>query len=99
MRSLGVLWLRNATRGRLLLTYDDGPSGISPTPQILGVLRRHGAKATFFLLGSQAIKDEALCSRLVAEGHEVGAHGFHHLHAWTDPVRAIPDLVRGLRTV
>lgn len=99
VRALGVGSLRRAVRGRLLLTYDDGPSSISPTPQILELLRRHSAKATFFLLGAQAVKGEALCDRLVAEGHDIGAHGFRHVHGWKNPLRAVPDLVLGIRAV
>jgi peptidoglycan/xylan/chitin deacetylase (PgdA/CDA1 family) len=99
VRAWQVGRLRRAICGRLLLTYDDGPSPLSPTPQILEVLRRHGAKATFFLLGAQAVKGEALCERLVAEGHDIGAHGFRHVNGWEHPVRAVPDLVQGLRTV
>jgi len=99
VRAWQVGRLRRAVRGRLLLTYDDGPSPISPTPQILELLRRHGAKATFFLLGAQAVKGEALCERLVAEGHDIGAHSFRHVHGWKHPLRAVSDLVQGLRTV
>jgi peptidoglycan/xylan/chitin deacetylase (PgdA/CDA1 family) len=99
VRVWGVSSLRRAARGRLLLTYDDGPSPISPTPQILEVLRRYNAKATFFLLGTQVVKGRAMCDSLAAEGHEIGAHGFRHVHAWTNPLGAIPDLVRGIHAV
>lgn len=98
-RVLGVARLRRLSRGKLLLTYDDGPSPVSPTPQILELLRRHRARATFFLVGARADEGEALCDRLVAEGHDVGAHGYEHRHGWRDPLRAVPDLVRGVKAV
>jgi peptidoglycan/xylan/chitin deacetylase (PgdA/CDA1 family) len=99
LRAWQVGRLRRACRGKLVLTYDDGPGPVSPTPQILEVLRRHGARATFFLLGARAVEAEAMCYRLVAEGHEIGAHSFHHLHAWKNPVRAVRDLGRGIHAV
>lgn len=55
------------------LTIDDAPHS-SVTPAILDVLRRHGANATFFMLGSQVPGNEVLLSRVRAEGHEIGNH-------------------------
>jgi peptidoglycan/xylan/chitin deacetylase (PgdA/CDA1 family) len=55
------------------LTFDDGPDA-SATPRILAELRRHGARATFFLIGERVPGQDALVRRLVAEGHELGNH-------------------------
>lgn len=41
---------------------------------MLDVLRRHDARATFFLIGSRAEFQPALIRRIVDEGHEVGNH-------------------------
>ncbi len=98
LRCWSVTRMRRACRGRLVLTYDDGPSA-APTPQLLDLLRRYGARATFFLLGRSAERAPALCDRLVAEGHEIAAHGYEHRHAWRDPVRAVADLRRGIRAI
>lgn len=98
-RAWGVGRMRRTVRGKLILTYDDGPSPVSPTPLILEALRRHGVKATFFLLGSQALQAEAMCERLVAEGHDIGSHGFLHVHGWKHPFRAVVDLAHGIRIV
>ncbi|WP_238009919.1 bifunctional polysaccharide deacetylase/glycosyltransferase family 2 protein [Dactylosporangium sp. AC04546] len=59
------------------LTFDDGPDP-TWTPRILEVLRRHQVHATFFVVGSQVARYPDLTRRLVAEGHEVGAHTFSH---------------------
>jgi peptidoglycan/xylan/chitin deacetylase (PgdA/CDA1 family) len=55
------------------LTLDDGHDGAT-TPLILAELRRHGARATFFLIAERVQGREQLVRRLVAEGHEVGNH-------------------------
>ncbi|HEU4523397.1 MAG TPA: polysaccharide deacetylase family protein, partial [Gemmatimonadales bacterium] len=65
---------RVRTQDRLVaLTLDDGPDERT-TPLILDQLRRHGARATFFLIGERVAGREALVRRLVEEGHEVGNH-------------------------
>lgn len=55
------------------LSFDDGPH---PTfsPQILDILERHDAKATFFLIGERALLYPELVTRIKAAGHEVGNH-------------------------
>jgi peptidoglycan/xylan/chitin deacetylase (PgdA/CDA1 family) len=55
------------------LTIDDGPDPVS-TPLILAELRRHDARATFFLITDRLPGQEPLVSRLAAEGHELGNH-------------------------
>lgn len=68
------------------LTFDDGPSP-ETTPHILDILKAQGVKATFFVLGEDGERRPDLLRRIVAEGHTVGVHGFHHraltLASWT----------------
>jgi len=79
----------------LVLTYDDGPTP-TVTPEILRVLARHEAHATFFLLGRHVQKERALVDQIHAAGHELGSHSFEHDHAWkVSPWRAIGDVRRG----
>jgi peptidoglycan/xylan/chitin deacetylase (PgdA/CDA1 family) len=59
--------------GTVALTFDDGPDE-QVTPRILDVLRRHGAKATFFVLTDQAIHHQDLLNRMIEAGHEIGLH-------------------------
>jgi peptidoglycan/xylan/chitin deacetylase (PgdA/CDA1 family) len=56
------------------LTLDDGPDPIG-TPALLEVLARHGATATFFVLGERLTGNEAVVQRIVDGGHELGNHG------------------------
>jgi peptidoglycan/xylan/chitin deacetylase (PgdA/CDA1 family) len=57
------------------LTIDDAPS--SETGKMLDCLKTYGARATFFIIGSQ-VSSHPLLERMHAEGHETGNH------AWRD---------------
>lgn len=59
------------------LTFDDGPDPVF-TPRILEVLARHGARATFFVLGARAEKHPALVRQIRDAGHTIGTHTQHH---------------------
>ncbi|WP_237416812.1 polysaccharide deacetylase family protein [Halobacillus halophilus] len=59
------------------VTFDDGPSG-TYTPEIMEVLKKHGAKGTFFVVGSRAQKHPDLIREMVEEGHEIANHTYHH---------------------
>ena len=61
----------------VVLTFDDGPSS-EVTPLILDALHRAGVRAVFFVLGEAAEMHPALLQRIVAEGHQVGIHGYLH---------------------
>jgi cellulose synthase/poly-beta-1,6-N-acetylglucosamine synthase-like glycosyltransferase/peptidoglycan/xylan/chitin deacetylase (PgdA/CDA1 family) len=69
-------------RRTLALTFEDGPDPLW-TPRILDVLREHDARATFFMLGSQAAAHPDLVRRVAAEGHEIGSHGYSHVDLGT----------------
>ncbi|GGK76839.1 bifunctional polysaccharide deacetylase/glycosyltransferase family 2 protein [Mangrovihabitans endophyticus] len=63
--------------GTLALTFDDGPDP-RWTPRLLDVLARHRAHATFFVVGAQVAEHPDLVRRMIAEGHEIGVHGYAH---------------------
>ena len=58
-------------------TFDDGPHP-GTTPELLAVLREKGIKATFFVLGCNGEQHNALLKQVIADGHEVGNHGYSH---------------------
>lgn len=64
------------------LTFDDGPDATF-TPMLLDVLKKHKAKATFFLIGKNIAGNEGLVQRMVDEGHTVGNHSYNHAF-WFD---------------
>jgi peptidoglycan/xylan/chitin deacetylase (PgdA/CDA1 family) len=76
------------------LTFDDGPDPVS-TPQILDLLARHDARATFCVVTNTAMEHWRLVRRVVDEGHQLCDHTSAH-----DPglARAEPaDVARAMR--
>lgn len=59
------------------LTFDDGPNTTS-TVKILSILKKHNAKATFFIVGNQAKANPSIVKKIAAEQHELGNHTFAH---------------------
>jgi peptidoglycan/xylan/chitin deacetylase (PgdA/CDA1 family) len=98
-------WKRRALRRiaarhrRVVLTLDDGP-GRQLTAAVLQLLAEQDAKATFFLLGRNIRENGDLVRRIHAEGHEIGSHGYDHLHAWkVAPWRSVSDIRHGARAI
>jgi peptidoglycan/xylan/chitin deacetylase (PgdA/CDA1 family) len=87
--------LKARSAGALALTYDDGP-GPRLTPRLLDLLAESDAKATFYVLGERAQAAPGILDRMIAEGHEVGCHGFAHVNALAAPrAQATGDVERG----
>lgn len=63
-------------RKRIAIGFDDGPS--SYTPQVLQVLRRFNAHATFFEIGQETAGRSATMKQILADGNEIGNHSLHH---------------------
>jgi peptidoglycan-N-acetylglucosamine deacetylase len=72
-----VLWEGDVSCGALALTFDDGPDPLV-TPAVLDVLDTYGAKATFFLTGTQAQKHPELVRDIGDRGHLIGNHTMTH---------------------
>ena len=78
-------WRMDRHERSVYLTFDDGPIP-EATPFILDTLKQFGARATFFMVGDNVHKHPELYDAIVADGHQVGNHTFHHLGAfkhWT----------------
>jgi polysaccharide deacetylase family protein (PEP-CTERM system associated) len=68
----------------------------------LEVLRRHGARCTFFTVGELARRQPELVARLAAAGHEVACHGADHVplerlgkDGFRDDLRRAVDALQG----
>jgi len=59
------------------LSFDDGPHPTF-TLEVLEILHRHDAKATFFLIGERALRHPEVVSQIKAAGHEIGNHYFRN---------------------
>lgn len=72
-----ICWRASADQPRVALTFDDGPDP-EWTVAVLDVLKQHAATATFFLQGNRVDARPDLAARIVADGHEIGNHGYDH---------------------
>ncbi len=59
------------------LTYDDGPHPVN-THRILDALEKHGARATFFVVGSRITGYKDCLERQAELGCEIANHSFSH---------------------
>ncbi len=81
---------RRVDRPVVAVTFDDGPHA-QGTPAVLEELARHGANATFFLIGEQVVQRPSLAREIVAAGHEVAVHGYRHTLLLRRRVKAVAD--------
>lgn len=59
------------------LTFDDGPHPVH-TPEVLELLARYNARATFFVVGYLVQRYPELVQRIVDEGHILANHTWSH---------------------
>ena len=66
---------------QVCLTFDDGPHP-EVTPQILALLERYQAKASFFCVGERARAHPEIVRDIARRGHSVENHSDRHSHAF-----------------
>ena len=64
------------TEKKIALTFDDGPTPY--TLEVLDLLKKYNAKATFFCIGKNIEKHPEILQRIIDEGHLVGNHSYSH---------------------
>ncbi len=90
---IGVLYRGDPQRRDLALTFDDGPEPLYTT-LLLDTLNQLGLKATFFLIGQRVEQFPYLARDIVAAGHELGNHSFHHRNLTRlEPVQVDEELL------
>ncbi|MFJ4792702.1 polysaccharide deacetylase family protein [Kitasatospora purpeofusca] len=67
----------DADRRVVALTIDDGPDP-RHTPTVLALLEQHGIRATFFLIGENAVEHPDLVREIAARGHHIANHTWTH---------------------
>ena len=63
-------------RPAIAITFDDGPS--ESTPELLEILARYGAPATFFQCGVNVRRLPQVAREVAGAGHEIGNHTDSH---------------------
>ncbi len=77
----GARWRIPAIQGQsVYLTFDDGPIP-EVTPWVLDCLDKYGVKATFFCVADNIRRYPDLFDEILARGHQVGNHTYHHVKA------------------
>jgi chitin deacetylase len=77
----------------IALTFDDGPWP-NTTSEILDILKQHQIKATFFWVGQALQAHPEIAKRVVAEGHAIGNHTWHHWYRRMDAAIAKREIER-----
>ncbi len=75
------LWRVNTEEKVMYLTFDDGPTPVI-TQEVLSLLKKFDAKATFFLLGKNIQTHPHIAHAIIDAGHSIGNHGYGHLNGW-----------------
>lgn len=77
LKQFNAHYTGNTSEKVIYLTFDAGYEN-GYTPAILDALKKHQVPATFFLVGNYLTTSPELVKRMLAEGHTVGNHTFHH---------------------
>lgn len=85
--------------GYVALTFDDGPHP-RLTPEILEILQRYSARATFFPVGRNVKRLPHLVQDLFREGHSYGSHTMTHPNLANSPYSsAVREIEEGLNVL
>jgi peptidoglycan/xylan/chitin deacetylase (PgdA/CDA1 family) len=88
----------SGARPAIALTFDDGPS--ESTPELLEILARYRAPATFFQIGANVRRLPQIAREIAAAGHEIGNHtDTHPLLALKSPGFIDRELVGAQETI
>ncbi|MFC4618358.1 polysaccharide deacetylase family protein [Camelliibacillus cellulosilyticus] len=98
------MWDVPTSKKLVALTFDDGPHP-GFTPEILDVLKKYNAKATFFVVGNRAERYPGVLKREVSEGHEIGNHTYSHTRlnhlsnpkAWQNEIEKTDTLIQNFQ--
>jgi peptidoglycan/xylan/chitin deacetylase (PgdA/CDA1 family) len=81
------------------LTFDDGPDP-QFTPRVLAALAAHDIRATFCVMGYNALQHSDLLARVVAAGHEIAHHSWSHLdQSRLDPAQTAEEIRHGRQVI
>lgn len=77
LRNFDALYVGNTNQKEIYITFDAGFEN-GNTERILDALKKHGVKATFFLVGNYFETQPELVKRMAEEGHTIGNHTYSH---------------------
>ncbi|WP_395093368.1 polysaccharide deacetylase family protein [Vaginella massiliensis] len=71
-----VFYKAKTSQKVIALTFDDGPT--EHTKDVLKLLRKYNAKATFFCIGHRFENQDKVVNEIIADGHLIGNHTYSH---------------------
>ncbi len=77
LQEYDAYYVADTEEKKLYLTFDCGYEN-GNTEAMLDALKKHNAKATFFVVGHYLESAPDLVKRMVEEGHTIGNHTYHH---------------------
>lgn len=77
LKKYNAWYVGDKSKNVIYLTFDCGYENGNTEP-ILDALKKHNAKATFFVVGHFLESAPDIVKRIEAEGHAVGNHTYHH---------------------
>ena len=77
LRNFDALYVGDTNKKEIYITFDAGFEN-GNTERILDALKKHGVKATFFLVGNYFETQPKLVKRMAEEGHTIGNHTYSH---------------------
>jgi chitin deacetylase len=81
----------NGNEKVVALTFDDGPWP-HMTAQVLDILKKNKIKATFFWIGQHLQIYPDIAKKVVADGHAIGNHTWHHRYHRVDESTAAREI-------
>ena len=95
-----VVWDVNTQEKVIALTFDDGPHP-KYTAEVLELLAKYKAKATFFIIGKNAEKYPELVQQTYKAGHELANHTYTHPYNASvtelqDEIQQTNDMIYGI---
>jgi peptidoglycan-N-acetylglucosamine deacetylase len=84
----------NADKNQIAITFDDGPC--EQTLEILKLLERFNAKASFFLIGKKAESSDTIVRAINEQKHTIGNHSY--LHQYLFPLMWPTQIIKEITT-
>lgn len=82
----------------IALTVDDGPWP-ETTEQMLDIFDQNNVKATFFWIGKSIENSPEIARQVVAKGHAIGNHTWHHPYDSMDAATAANEIDRTAKLI
>ena len=77
LKNFDAFYVGDTSKPVIYLTFDAGYEN-GCTPAILEALKKHHVPATFFVVGNYLETSPELVKQMIAEGHTVANHTYHH---------------------